>query len=47
MRGHTARRGHIARMRLTIEIPDIAVLSRIVGRIAQLPNVLEARRIGD
>ncbi len=47
MRSHTARRGHLARMRMTVEIPDLALLSRIVGRIAQLPNVLDVRRLGD
>ena len=35
---------HTARMDLTLEIRDIDQLSRILGRISQLPNVLEVRR---
>ena len=34
----------IARMSLTLEINDIGQLSRVLTRIGQLPNVLEARR---
>ncbi len=44
MRSHTAKRGHIARMRLTVEVPGMEVLSRLINRIAQLPNVLDVRR---
>ncbi|OOZ38431.1 GTP diphosphokinase [Solemya pervernicosa gill symbiont] len=33
-----------ALMKLTIEIADTDQLSRVVGRLSQLPNVLEARR---
>ncbi len=35
---------HAARMSLTLEIRDISQLSRVLGRIGQLPNVVEARR---
>ena len=38
------RKRHIARMDLTLEIRDIDQLSRILGRINQLPNVVEVRR---
>jgi GTP pyrophosphokinase len=34
----------IARMRLTLEIADIGQLSRVLTKIGQLPNVVEARR---
>ncbi len=34
----------IAHMGLTLEIADISQLSRVLDRISQLPNVLEARR---
>jgi len=40
----TDRRRHTARMQLTLEIADTDQLSRILGRISQLPNVFEARR---
>jgi GTP pyrophosphokinase len=35
---------NVARMVLTVEIGDIQKLSRILARINQLPNVIEARR---
>ena len=38
------RKSHTARMDLTLEIKDIDQLSRILGRINQLPNVVEVRR---
>ena len=31
-------------MTLSVEVADIGQLSRVLDRIAQLPNVLEARR---
>jgi GTP pyrophosphokinase len=34
----------MARMSLTLEIADISQLSRVLSKIAQLPNVVEARR---
>ncbi len=39
------RRDHTARMRLTLELSDLDQLSRVLGRIGQLPNVIEARRL--
>jgi GTP pyrophosphokinase len=35
---------HIARMQLTLEITDISQLSRVLAKIGQLPNVIEAHR---
>jgi GTP pyrophosphokinase len=32
------------RIELTLEIPDISVLSRVLARIEQLPNVKQVRR---
>jgi GTP pyrophosphokinase len=40
----TDERDGIARMQLTLEIGDIGQLSRVLYRIAQLPNVISARR---
>ncbi|HKK13279.1 MAG TPA: GTP diphosphokinase [Gammaproteobacteria bacterium] len=40
----TSKHDYIARMDLSLEISDIGQLSRVLGRISQLPNVLEARR---
>ena len=36
---------NLADLRLVIEVRDIAQLSRILGRIENLPNVLEAQRV--
>lgn len=38
-------RDHTADMRLTLEIPDIDVLSRVLTKISQLPNVMKVRRV--
>ena len=38
-------RDHTADMLLTVEIPDIDVLSRVLTKINQLPNVLRVRRL--
>ncbi|HHH35987.1 MAG TPA: GTP diphosphokinase [Gammaproteobacteria bacterium] len=38
-------RRHLAQMELTLEIADIDALSRVLARINQLPNVMEAKRI--
>jgi len=38
-------RDHTAEMRLTLEIPDIDVLSRVLTKISQLPNVLRVNRV--
>jgi GTP pyrophosphokinase len=35
---------HVARMTITLEIPNLGVLSRVLARINQLPNVTEVRR---
>ncbi len=35
---------HMARMDLTLELRDVDQLSRVLGRIGQLPNVVEVRR---
>jgi GTP pyrophosphokinase len=40
----TDPRDGIARMSLTLEITDIGQLSRVLNRIGQLPNVVDARR---
>ncbi len=36
---------HLAELRLVIEVKDIAQLSRVLNRIENLPNVLEAVRV--
>jgi GTP pyrophosphokinase len=40
----SSREDNTAAMRLTIEIPGLDALARLLGRIGQLPNVIEARR---
>jgi len=45
VRTHTDKRAHIARMRLTIEIPDLDCLGKLLMQIAQLPNVLDVGRV--
>jgi GTP pyrophosphokinase len=40
----TDPRDHSARMQLTVEVADTDQLSRILGRISQLPNVYEVHR---
>ena len=45
VRTHTDKRAHIARMRLTIEIPDLDCLGKLLMQIAQLPNVLDVSRV--
>ncbi len=40
----TDKQDGMARMSLTLEIADISQLSRVLSKIAQLPNVVEARR---
>ena len=42
---HSDHRRHVAQMELTLEIADIDELSRVLARINQLPNVMEAKRI--
>ena len=41
---YTDKADFAAHMRLTLEIRDIAELSRVLSRIGQLPNVLEVQR---
>lgn len=41
---HTDKKDHAAHMLLTVEIEDLTELSRVLSRIGQLPNVIEARR---
>ncbi|WP_312381188.1 ACT domain-containing protein, partial [Pseudomonas oryzihabitans] len=38
------REENTANMLLTIEIPGLDALGRLLGRISQLPNIIEARR---
>ena len=40
----TNKDDNYAAMLLTIEIPSLSLLSRLLTRISQLPNVIEARR---
>jgi GTP pyrophosphokinase len=40
----TDKQDGMARMSLTLEIADIGQLSRVLSKIAQLPNVVDARR---
>jgi GTP pyrophosphokinase len=42
---HTNRRSDRASMRFTLEISDIEQLSRVLSMIAQLPEVIEVRRL--
>jgi len=35
-----------AHMRLTLELPDLAQLDRVMSRIGQLPNIIDVRRAG-
>ncbi len=39
-------KAHLAHMRLSMEISDLRQLSRLLDKIGQLPNVIEARRDG-
>lgn len=41
---HTDRKTSVARMNLTLEITDVAQLSRVLDKIGQLPNILTAYR---
>ena len=42
----TDARAHIVDMRVTVEVRDIEQLSRMLDRLAQLPNVSDCRRLG-
>jgi GTP pyrophosphokinase len=41
---HTDRAAHTARIVMTVEIPDLECLSRLLHRLNQLPNITSARR---
>jgi GTP pyrophosphokinase len=41
---HSNKEDNTALMSLTIEIPGLDSLGRLLGRIAQLPNIIEAKR---
>ena len=43
---NTDARTHIVYTRLTVEVRDIKQLSRVLDRLAQLPNVSDCRRLG-
>lgn len=43
---HTDKSSGLAFMRLVIEVGDLNTLGRVLGRIAQLPHVIEVRRVG-
>ena len=40
----TDKKQHIARMTFTLEIPDVAMLSRVLALLDQIPNVMEVKR---
>jgi GTP pyrophosphokinase len=40
----TDKKQHIARMTFTLEIPDVAMLSRVLALLDQIPNVMDVRR---
>ncbi|HHB12659.1 MAG TPA: bifunctional (p)ppGpp synthetase/guanosine-3',5'-bis(diphosphate) 3'-pyrophosphohydrolase, partial [Chromatiales bacterium] len=42
----TDPKDHSVRMELRIEVTDATQLSRILGKLSQVPSVLEARRAG-
>ena len=37
---------HVVDTRITLEVRDVAQLSRLLGRLAQIPNVSDCRRLG-
>lgn len=40
----TNKSTHVAHLILTVEVPDIATLSKVLGQIDRLPNITEVRR---
>ena len=46
MDSQTDPRTHVVGMRITLEVRDIQQLSRVLDRLAQLPNVFDCRRLG-
>ncbi|MCP4042924.1 MAG: bifunctional (p)ppGpp synthetase/guanosine-3',5'-bis(diphosphate) 3'-pyrophosphohydrolase, partial [Gammaproteobacteria bacterium] len=43
---HSDKEEYIAHIDLTVGVPDVRTLSRLLGLLSQLPNVLEVRRKG-
>ena len=43
----TDKNNHEAYIHLTIDIPTLTILSKILDRIQQLPNVIKAQRLGE
>ena len=41
---HSIAKSHMAKMNLTLEVSDLEILSRILSKITQLPNIVEAKR---
>jgi GTP pyrophosphokinase len=41
----TDKQEHMAHMRLTLEVNDVAQLSRLLDKIGHLSNVVEAERV--
>jgi GTP pyrophosphokinase len=41
---HSNKEDNTASMSITVEIPGLDALGRLLGRISQLPNIIEARR---
>ena len=46
MDSHTDPRTRVVEMRITLEVRGIEQLSRVLDRLAQLPNVFDCRRLG-
>jgi GTP pyrophosphokinase len=40
----TDKKQHIAHMTFTLEIPDVAMLSRVLAQLDRIPNVMEVKR---
>ena len=40
----TSREDHLANMLMTVEVPHLNDLGRILGKVSQLPNVIETTR---
>ena len=45
MESQTDPRTHVVGMRITLEVRDVEQLSRVLDRLAQLPNVFDCRRL--
>jgi GTP pyrophosphokinase len=42
----SVNREHLAQMRIRAEFADVEQLSRLLAQVCQVPNVLDARRVG-